>query len=70
MYYFASDMHLGSGAHANPREKERAVVEPSSLWVMSSTFGMSTKGLFLRALHDFLASCPNSPTEVWRFTFL
>lgn len=27
MYYFASDMHLGSGAHHNPCERERAVVE-------------------------------------------
>lgn len=27
MYYFASDMHLGSGAHRNPREREGAVVE-------------------------------------------
>ena len=27
MYYFASDMHLGSGAHRNPRERECAVVE-------------------------------------------
>lgn len=27
MYYFASDMHLGSGAHKAPQEKERAVVE-------------------------------------------
>lgn len=26
MYYFASDMHLGSGAHSNPRERERALV--------------------------------------------
>ena len=26
MYYFASDMHLGSGAHRNPLERERAVV--------------------------------------------
>lgn len=26
MYYFASDMHLGSGAHENPRERERALV--------------------------------------------
>jgi len=27
MYYFASDMHLGSGAHRDPRKTERAVVE-------------------------------------------
>ena len=27
MYYFASDMHLGSGAHSAPRDRERAVVE-------------------------------------------
>lgn len=26
MYYFASDMHLGSGAHSNPRERERTLV--------------------------------------------
>ncbi len=27
MYYFASDMHLGSGAHRDSHERERAVVE-------------------------------------------
>ena len=41
MYYFASDMHLGSGAHANPREKERAVVE----WL--DRVAPSAKAIFL-----------------------